>query len=42
MKTLLRNFELFTAASINAEVQNVDVPLLWKDMGQKVSPMTHV
>ena len=35
MKTLLRNFELFTAASINAEVWIVELLLLWKNLGQK-------
>ena len=41
MKTLLRNFELFTAASIKAEVRNMELLLLWKNLGRKVSPMTH-
>ena len=41
MKTLLRNFELFTAASIKAEVRNVELLLLWKNLGRKVSSVTH-
>ena len=39
MKTLLRNFALFTAANSKAEVPNVELTSLWKNLGQKVSPM---
>ena len=41
MKILLRNFELFTAASSKAEVRNMELLLLWKNLDQKVSPTTH-
>ena len=36
MKTLLRNFELFTAASIKAQVRNMELLLLWKNLDQEV------
>ena len=39
LKTLLRNFALFTAANSKAEVPNVELTSLWRNLGQKVSPM---